>query len=112
MLQGLTEKITGEHPKLFTEVLKLVQNMPDGVGGLLKQFQDKGLGQVVASWTGKGPKQAVTPDQILQILGNDKVNALASSSGLDPKVVPEKLAKLLPNVVEELTPIEALAGLP
>jgi uncharacterized protein YidB (DUF937 family) len=102
---GLAEKVTGENPKLLQEVIKLVQNMPGGVSGLLKQFQDKGLGQLVTSLTGKGPKQEIAPAQILQGFGTEKINALAAATGLDAKVVPEKLATLLPKVVEQLTPL-------
>jgi uncharacterized protein YidB (DUF937 family) len=106
---GITEKISGE-PRLLQEVTKLVQNMPDGVTGLMKQFQDKGLGQVVASLTGKGPKLAISPEQIMKGFGSDKISALATSSGLDAKVVPEKLASMLPKVVEQLSPIGKFAG--
>jgi uncharacterized protein YidB (DUF937 family) len=109
---GIAEKVTGENPKLLQEVIKLVQNMPGGVSGLLKQFQDKGLGQIVSSLTGKGPKQVISPQQIVQGFGSDKISALASSTGLDPKLVPEKLATILPKVVEQLTPIAKMAGVP
>ena len=109
---GIAEKVTGEDPKLLVEAVKLVQNMPDGVSGLMKQFQDKGLGQIVSSLTGKGPKQAISPEQILQGFGSEKINALATSTGLDPKLVPEKLATILPKVVEQLTPIAKMAGVP
>jgi len=107
---GIVEKITGEHPKLFQEVIKLVQNMPGGFSGLMKQFEDKGLGQVVASLTGKGPKMAISPEQMTQGFGTDKINALASAAGLDPKIVPEKLASILPKVVEQLSPVAKMAG--
>jgi uncharacterized protein YidB (DUF937 family) len=109
---GIAEKITGENPKLLQEVIKFVQNTPGGVSGLMKQFQDKGLGQLAASLTGKGPKMAITPDQMLKGFGSDKINALATSSGLDPKIVPEKLAAILPKVLEQLTPIAKMAGTP
>ena len=109
---GIAEKTTGENPKLLQEVIKLVQDMPGGVSGLMKQFQDKGLGQVVASLTGKGPTQAITPEQMLQGFGSEKINALASATGLDPKVVPAQLATILPKVVEKLAPVEKIAGVP
>jgi uncharacterized protein YidB (DUF937 family) len=109
---GIAEKITGENPKLLQEVIKFVQNTPGGVSGLLKQFQDKGLGQVVSSLQGKGPTQVITPEQIVLGFGSDKINALASSAGLDPKIVPEKLAIILPKVVEQLAPLGKMAGVP
>lgn len=109
---GIAEKITGENPALFQEVLKMVQNMPGGVSGLIKQFQDRGLGSVVASLTGKGPAQAISPDQILKGLGSDKINAVATSTGLDPKLVSEKLASILPKVVQQLAPIASMTAAP
>ena len=109
---GLTEKITGENPKLLQEVIKFVQNMPGGVSGLMKQFQDRGLGQVVSGLTGTGPRVAIAPDQILKGFGADNITALATSSGLDPKIVPEKIASLLPNVVEHFNPIAKAVGVP
>ena len=95
---GIAEKVTGENPKLLAEVSKLVQTMPGGVAGLVKQFEDKGLGKIVSSWTGNGPKLSISPDQILQGFGSDKINSLAASTGLDPKIVPEKLTHILPKI--------------
>lgn len=107
---GVAEKVTGENPKLLQETIKLVQNMPDGLTGLVKQFQDKGLGQLAASFTGAGPKQEILPAQILQGFGSDKINALATATGIDPKLVPEQLVAILPKVFEKLTPLGKLAG--
>lgn len=96
---GLVENVTGENPRLLQEATKLVQTMPGGVPGLVKQFKDNGLGEIISSWTGKGPKLSITPQQILQGFGSDRINSLASSTGLDPKVVQEKLASILPKIV-------------
>jgi uncharacterized protein YidB (DUF937 family) len=109
---GLAEKITGENPKLLQELMKLVQNMPGGVSGLMKQFQDKGLGSVASSLTGNGAAMSISPSQILQGFGSEKINSLAASAGLDPKIVPEKVASLLPKVMEKLAPAAKMAGVP
>ena len=101
----LAEKFTGENPKLFSEVIKFVESFPGGISGLFKQFQDKGLGDVVSSLTSKGPAVPITPAQIVQGFGSDKINAFAAASGLDSKIVPEKIAAFFPKVVEKLTPI-------
>jgi uncharacterized protein YidB (DUF937 family) len=101
---GIAEKFTGENPKLFAETIKLVQGMPDGFSGLKKQFQDKGLGTLVSSLTGKAPSQAILPEQMVKGFGKEKIDALAASTGLDPKIVPEKLAGILPKVFEKFAP--------
>ena len=107
---GIAEKFTGENPKLFQEVVKLVQNMPDGFSGFVKQFQDKGLGEFVSSFPGQEAKQGISPQQILLGFGSEKINQLALSTGLDPKIVPEKLATILPKVVKQFAPAAKFAG--
>jgi uncharacterized protein YidB (DUF937 family) len=107
---GVAEKVSVERPKLLPELTKLVQNMPDGVTGLLSLFEAKGLGAVVSSLTGKGPTLTILPEQILQVFGSEKINALATSTGLDPKVVPEQVATILPGVVKQLAPTLKTAG--
>lgn len=101
---GLAEKVTGENPKLFAEVIKLVQGMPDGFPGLMKQFQDKGLGAIVSSLTGKAPRQAIKPEEVVKGFGKEKIDALAASTGMDPKIVPEKLADILPKIFDQFSP--------
>jgi uncharacterized protein YidB (DUF937 family) len=101
---GIAEKFGGD-TKLFPEVMKLVQNMPGGVSGLLKQVQDKGLGHVVGALTGKAPEQKITPEQIVQGFGTEKIQALATSTGMDQKILPERLAAILPKIVGQLAPL-------
>ena len=108
MKQGTTgtEKNTTENSKLYTEVTKLVQNMPGGVSGLVKQFEDKGLGNIASSLTGKNGTQTITPEQIVQGLGSDKINTLATATGVDVKIVRQELVTILPRVVQQLAPAE------
>ena len=103
---GIADTVVSDNTKLFPEVLKMVQNMPGGVSGLLKQFKDKGLGNVAASLTARGGTQTTTPEQIVQGLGADKIEALATSSGLDAKIVRKELVTILPKVLEQLAPAE------
>ena len=98
--------ITIEETKLFQEVLKLVQTMPRGVPGLVKQFQDKGLGYVASRLTAKGPTQTISPEQLVQGLGVNRIDGLASASGLDARIVRRELVTILPKVVQQLTPPE------
>lgn len=95
-----------ENGKLFPEVVKLVQDTPGGVSGLVKQFQDKGLGNVASSLTSKDGAQAISPEQIVQGLGAAKIDALATASGLDVKVVRKELVTILPTVLQRLAPAE------
>jgi uncharacterized protein YidB (DUF937 family) len=100
------DTIVSDSTKLFPEVLKLVQNMPGGVSGLLKQFQDKGLGNVATALLARGVTQTITPQQIVHGLGIEKIEALATASGLDTKIVRKELVTILPKIVAQLAPAE------
>ena len=76
----------------------------DGLGGLIKQFQQKGLGDVVDSWVSTGKNKNVAPDQISVALGGDVVDELSRRTGLTRDQVVGELARMLPNVVDNLTP--------
>jgi uncharacterized protein YidB (DUF937 family) len=85
-------------------------SMPDpgtivgGLGGLLKQFQQKGLGDAVDSWVKTGPNTAVAPGQVSGALGPDVIDALSQRTGLPKDQVLQILSQVLPNVVDQLTP--------
>ena len=76
----------------------------DGLGGLIDQFQKKGLGDVIDSWVTRGQNKSVAPDQVSVALGGDVVNELSRRTGLSRDQVVDELARMLPNVVDKLTP--------
>lgn len=110
---GIADTVVSDDAKLFPEVVKMVQNMPGGVSGIVKQFQDRGLRNVAASLIATGGIKTISPEQIVQGLGMQKIEALATASKLDVKVVRKALVTVLPNVLEQLTPakkaLEAVA---
>ena len=102
----IADAVITDNAKLFPEVLKMVQNIAGGVTGLVKQFRDRGLGNVASSLTAKGGIQTITPEQIVQGLGMEKIDGLATASGLDVKVVRKELVTVLPKVLQQLDPAE------
>jgi uncharacterized protein YidB (DUF937 family) len=75
-----------------------------GVAGLVKQFEQKGLGGVVQSWVGTGANLPISAEQIHQVLGSDTVAQLAAKFGLDPQDLAHKISELLPAAVDKMTP--------
>jgi uncharacterized protein YidB (DUF937 family) len=75
-----------------------------GIQGLVKTFQDKGLGGIVSSWVGTGSNQPISADQITHALGADRLQQMAQASGTSVTNVVSQLAALLPTVVDKLTP--------
>jgi uncharacterized protein YidB (DUF937 family) len=101
---GFVSQLTGNHPRLAREVMVLVNNPEGGLAGLIQRFESNGCGQIVSSWVGTGPNAAISGAQIQQALGSDQVRQLATRVGLDPDVVSQRLATILPQVVDQLTP--------
>ena len=89
---------------LMSAVMNLIGGQSGGLNGLVSQFTSKGLGDVVSSWVGTGENLPVSPDQIQNVLGSDKINSIASKLGIDPSAVTSQLSNLLPQVVDKLTP--------
>jgi len=75
-----------------------------GLQGLLKSFQDKGLGDIAASWVGSGPNQPITAAQIQQVIGSDRLASISQKVGLSPDTVAAGLAEMLPHVIDHLSP--------
>lgn len=81
-----------------------VINDNGGIGGLMDKFQKGGLGGVFGSWVGTGQNQAVTPDQVHQVLGSDQIAQIAARLGLPADQVAQQLSQLLPQAVDKMTP--------
>ena len=96
-------KVSGSNPEAAA-VLEMIQNHPGGVNGLVQAFHSNGLGGVVNSWIGTGENQAVTPDQIQQVLGSKPLQAFAQKLGVSPEQAGSTLSQLLPTIMDKLSP--------
>lgn len=109
ILNQLTEKREGD-PKNAQEagylehVFAVLLSKGGGLAGLVQAFHDKGLGDVVRSWTGNGTNEPVTPEQLEDVLGRGKLREMAERAGLSVDDLKGKLAQHLPTVVDKLTP--------
>ncbi|GLQ88725.1 YidB family protein [Dyella flagellata] len=79
-----------------------------GVQGLADKLQQHGLGDAVQSWIGTGTNQAISGDELNQVLqktGLDSVvNNAAGKLGVDPGQLIGQLAQVLPHAVDHATP--------
>ena len=75
-----------------------------GLQGLIKAFQDKGLGDIIASWISTKPNLPISAEQIQSVFGNEQIQAVAQKLGVDPQTASSGLASVLPTVVDKLTP--------
>jgi uncharacterized protein YidB (DUF937 family) len=75
-----------------------------GLGNLINDLQNSGHGDVVKSWVGNGPNQAISPASLESALGVDAIDALTKQSGMDRNDLLNGLSQYLPGVVDHLTP--------
>jgi len=75
-----------------------------GLGDLMKQLQQGGLGDAANSWVGSGPNKQVSPDDLSKALGADQLDQVASQNGMSRDELLQGLSQYLPQVVDHLTP--------
>lgn len=81
-----------------------------GLAAVVAQFEQKGLGSTVQSWIGKGPNQAISPDQVQQVVGSDLLQQLSARTGIAVPDLLGKLAKVLPETIDKMTPDGVIPG--
>ncbi len=75
-----------------------------GLGDLVAGFQRAGLGHIADSWVGTGANHPVSPDQLRNVLGEDRVRDMADQTGMDQSSLLSQLAQHLPKAVDGMTP--------
>ncbi len=76
-----------------------------GLSGVLAKFQGNGLGNKAQSWVGiDTDNDGLDAQDILGLLGQDKVNEVCQQTGASQTEVCQGIAELLPQVVNDLTP--------
>jgi uncharacterized protein YidB (DUF937 family) len=101
LLDGLIGGLVGA--EMATVVNGLIERH-GGVQGIVTQLEQQGLGATVKSWVGTGPNQPITADQVHQAFGPGAIAALAAKAGLNPQELAQKLAQILPQAIDKLTP--------
>jgi uncharacterized protein YidB (DUF937 family) len=71
------------------------------MGSLLSKMDSGGLGTIAQSWLGDGSNQAVSPDQITNMFGDDKISEFASKLGLSKEEAAGGLSEALPQMVDK-----------
>src|SRR5882724_12605703 len=89
---------------VVSQIISMIQSRPGGLGGLLQSFQQGGLGHVFQSWIGTGQNLPLSPDQLHGTVGSDWISKIVQATGLPQEQVEQNLSKLLPQVVDHLTP--------
>jgi uncharacterized protein YidB (DUF937 family) len=75
-----------------------------GLGGLLDRLTKAGQGDAVSSWVGPGQNMPIPPNNLGTALGQTTVSDLARSAGMSEQELLAQLSRVLPGVVDKLTP--------
>jgi OmpA-OmpF porin, OOP family len=101
----------GANARAFVgEVLAMVVNSPDGVGGFLQRLKSGGLTSEVASWLGHPDAAPLSAQRAEQALGAAALGRVANRLGLAQDVVATATGFALPKIVGLLTPDGAIPG--
>jgi len=101
LLDGVLGGIVGAG---MVSVVNGIIEQHGGLSGVVNQFEQNGLGSTVKSWIGTGPNQPISPDEVHKALGPDLLQQLAAKSGLSVQDLAQKLAQVLPQAVDKMTP--------
>ncbi len=94
----------GLSPAVLMNVIGSLLNKQGGLGGLLGNLNQAGMGDIAKSWVGTGQNQPISPTQVTQVLGSGQLSQIATQLGVDPSHVGGLLSQILPHVVDQLTP--------
>lgn len=93
----------GASNPLMAQVMDLI-NQQGGVAGIAQTFKEKGFGSTISSWISTGQNLPISGEQLQNVLGSAKVQELAGKAGVSPEMLQSGLAKLLPMVIDKMTP--------
>ena len=73
---------------------------PD-LSGLISAMQSKGLGSVASSWLGDGQNEDISADQVRDVVGSEKVAAMAEQLHTDEGSLLDGLKEALPQIIDK-----------
>ena len=82
----------------------LVDRHSGGIERLIDRFVGEGLGEVINSWISPLDNQPVSDVQLKRVLGKEMLREIAWQARMSKKEASLRLANLLPQLVDRLTP--------
>ena len=71
------------------------------LGSLLSSMNSGGLGAIAQSWLGDGDNDSISPSQVTDMFGSDKISEFASKLGLSNEEAAGGLSDALPHIVDK-----------
>ncbi len=95
---------------MLRSVASMLANHEGGLDGLIQQFKDKGMGDIIGSWVSTGQNAPISPDQLKDVLGEGKIAEIANSLGISHGDAASQLSAALPHLIDKLTPNGQIDG--
>lgn len=89
----------------------LLGGLGGGLGGLLEKLSNAGHAETASSWVGTGANAPIQPNQLGSALGQTTISDLARHAGMSEQELLAQLSRVLPGVVDRLTPNGRVPGL-
>jgi uncharacterized protein YidB (DUF937 family) len=96
-----TRMLTGRGESEPTEAPSPRQS---GLGELVEKFRQGGFEEIIKSWIGTGTNKHISPGQLHQALGPETVEDLSRTAGMPQDDLLSHLSRLLPDIIDKLTP--------
>ncbi len=75
-----------------------------GLKDLLDRFRQSGLDNKAQSWVSTGANHPIAPNELEQVLGEERLSWLMEQTGLPREQLLAGLSSELPNAIDQLTP--------
>jgi uncharacterized protein YidB (DUF937 family) len=85
-------------------ILDQLAGSSGGLRDLLDRFRNAGKGQAVDSWVSKGPNEPLNPASVEAAIDEETLQSLSTQTGFTREELLSRLARDLPDVVNEMTP--------
>lgn len=104
--QAIKSLGNGQQGPLVQAIIGYVQQHggAEGIAIIVQNFESNGLGHIVQSWVSTGQNLPVTAEQVQQGLGEAHVQQIATAANLTPQETSTQLAKILPQLVDRVSP--------
>lgn len=76
----------------------------DGLGDLLDKMKQNGQGKAADSWVKPGANEPIAPGDLGKAIGQKTLGEIARRTGMSEDQLLEQLSKVLPGLVDKLTP--------
>lgn len=94
----------GANSNAITSVLSSLLSDNNGnsnLSGLTSLMEEKGMGSMLQSWLGDGGNDAISSDQVRNLVGDGKVSEMAAQLNTDENSLVDSLKDALPQLIDQ-----------